>query len=122
MTRAGLLCLALVATSCANATPFIVTGKSIALLENQFADTGEAMNEGLDTGKISPESYRKWATFGLRFKTLDKIAFGAWETAIELNDRALAGKFGEALALLAAELADFYSQMKAANLLPAGVP
>jgi len=112
----------LLVSACTNVTPFIVSGQSLTALDNQFADTGAAMNAGLDANKVTKEDYRKWAEFAKRFKPLEDVAYKAWTTAVELNDLAVAGKFGEALALLGAELMAFYQQMKAANLLPAGAP
>ncbi len=119
---AALVLFAALASSCTNVTPFIVTGKSLSLLENQFADTGAAMSAGLDAGKVTPERYKQWVEFGKRFKAVDQVAFDAWTAAVAANDSALAGKFGEALGLLAAELLTFYNEMKAANLLPPGAP
>lgn len=109
-------------SACTNVTPFIVTGKSLAALDNQFADTGAAMNAGLDAGKVTPEQYRKWAAFAKKYKPIENLAYEAWTLSTELNDLALAGKFGEALGLLGAELINFYVQMKDAQLLPAGAP
>lgn len=109
-------------SSCSSVTPFVVSGQSLAALDNQFADTGAAMNAGLDAGKMKPDAYRKWGVFALKYKAVEQMAYDAWRSAVAANDKALAGKFGEALGLLSAELLTFYGQAKDAHLLPAGAP
>lgn len=117
-----LLLLSLLLSACSTVAPFVATGESLAALDNQFADTGAAFNAGLDAGKVTPEQYRPWAEFAKRYKPLARMAVDAWKASIELKDKVMAGKFGEALAQLAVELAAFYQQARAANLLPAGAP
>lgn len=114
MTRA--LPLALLLSGCSSVTPFVVTGKTLAALDNQVADVGLAMNAGLDSGKVSKEDYRKWAEFAKRFKTFNPMAVAAWKTAVDLNDAALAGDFGAAIARLAEEFAPFVEFIQKAGL------
>lgn len=95
------------AIACTNLTPYVVTGESLVAVGNQFADVGEAMNKGLDAGKVTPEQYRTWAAFGKRFQVLYPATVNAWSAALEANDKALQGDLAGAVARLTAELAGF---------------
>jgi hypothetical protein len=108
----------LLLAGCTSIAPFVVSGKSLSALGNQFADTGAAMNKALDAGKVTPEQYRVWSSFAKRFQAIYPLAVDGWKTSVELNDKVLASQFSEAVAQLAGELASFYVQLKEAHLLP----
>ncbi len=109
---------ALLLSACANVTPYIVTGESLKVLGNQAADTSEAMNKGLDAGKVSVVDYRAWAEFAKRFQLFYPTAVDTWNAAVAINDKILAGQLGEAIGRLSLELGHFMAKLKEAGLGP----
>lgn len=64
-----LVALLVVATGCASThKTLVVSGEGLALTGNLFADTGKVWNTLLDGGTITPEQYKPWRTFALKFR------------------------------------------------------
>ena len=116
--RPSLLALVLLSGCASQKAVYIVTGESLKVLGHQAADTSEAMNKGLDSGKVTVEQYRAWAEFAKRFQLFYPTAVDTWNAAQVINDNILAGQLGEAIGRMAAELAKFYARAKEAGLIP----
>lgn len=103
---AGLLII-LSAAGCARHQPLIVSGTILQQTGEQFISTANLMDEGRQTGKITPELYARWRDFGLRFQQLYPVAIQAWKSAREVDDAASTNEALRIIEALARELETF---------------
>lgn len=118
--RFFLLLLALsVAPACTASQVFIVTGRSIDQVGQQYIETESSMRRELADGKVSDAEFLEWEEFSNRFETFYETTADAWRLAQETQDSIQALRIGEAVTRIARELGRWYSRFKKAGLAPA---
>lgn len=108
MKLALTLCLSLaLLPSCAGDKALIVSGESLVTLADQFVGTAAAMDAALDSGAITPETYKAWAAFGRKFQAAYPLATNLWRVAADTKDEKLRTQVVAVVAQLAADLAGY---------------
>jgi len=91
--------------SCSTNKEWLVSGKVLTEVGNQFVTTGEMYNSLFTVGKISAGEYKTWANFATRFKLVYPSVVDAWKTAETTKEAE--GAVGAILALKT-ELLQFF--------------
>lgn len=96
--------------SCAHAQkvdPVITTAELHHALAVEFAQVGQAMNQGLDQGTVSHLQYQKWAEFAKTFKASYALATQVLDSVAEAYDPAKDQKAKDILIQLSLDLHKF---------------
>ncbi len=101
------LCLALVLPGCAEDKALIITGESLVSLGDQFVATAAAMDTALDAKAITPATYEKWKSFGLKFQQAYPLATELWRVASDSHDAKLEAQVIALVSQLALDLGAF---------------
>ena len=115
--------LFLVASSaCSPTKAFVVTGEGIDQVGQQFILASNAMQAGLESGRVSKEEFLHWAEFSGRFDTFYGRGVDTLRAARAIRDDVAAKDLEAAIGRLAIELSGHYAALKKAGLLPKGAP
>lgn len=99
------------ATSCAGTSPTVVTGATLDGLGTTFVATGDLFNRGLKAGAVTPEEYRVWAAFAVRFKASYPVAVDLWRASSTVEDAATTEKVTAILQGFSAELGALFADV-----------
>lgn len=112
----------LVFSSCTAAKAFVVTGEAIDQVGQQFIIVSNAMQTGLQSGRVSKEEFLQWAAFSARFDAFYGRGVDALKAARAIRDDVAARDLEAAIGRLAIELSGHYAAVKQAGLLSRGAP
>ncbi len=107
LAAVGIAVVALSLYACSSVSPLVVSGEALAAVGNQFADTADAMNRGVDSGAVTVEQYRAWRSFGQVFQTTYPHTVALWEVARVSGDKKLEAEVTAILGRMILELAAF---------------
>lgn len=117
-----LLLFAVLTSGCSHKAGLVVTGNTLLELEREFTLVADAMDAGVDAQVVTPDDYRAFREFGLRFQALYPAAVATWRTARKANDEALRGRLGGIVGSLFGELGVYLEAARQLGILKGATP